>query len=121
MKLKELELRERELEIKTRESHDHISNDVKVKVKLPKFVKGQDIEVFLISFARLASVHSWPKSQWPVHLIPQLSGKALVAYSRMSLVESNNYDLIKKAILDRYGLNAWQYREKIKRLQAGHW
>ncbi|MCG8044622.1 MAG: RNase H-like domain-containing protein [Candidatus Thiodiazotropha endolucinida] len=114
LKLKELELREKELEIKNRGSQDHISSDMKIKVKLPKFVEGQDIEVFLTSFERLASVHSWPKSQWPVHLIPQLSGKALEAYSRMSLMESNNYDLIKKAILDRYGLNAWQYREKFR-------
>ena len=90
------------------------SNTCQVKAKLPKFVEGGDIEVFLTTFERLASVHKWPKSQWPVHLIPQLSGKRLEAYSSMSIIESTNYESIKKAILDRYGLNSWEYREKFR-------
>ena len=32
----------------------------------------------------------------------------------MSLTESKDYDSIKKAVLDRYGLNAWEYREKFR-------
>ena len=40
---------------------DPSSADIKVKVKLPKFVEGQDVEVFLTSFERLATVHNWPK------------------------------------------------------------
>ncbi|MEW8544650.1 MAG: reverse transcriptase domain-containing protein, partial [Candidatus Thiodiazotropha sp.] len=114
LKLKELEIREKELSLRTSESHDATSQDVKVKVKLPKFTEGQDIEVFLTSFERLATVHKWQKSEWPVRLIPQLTGKALEAYSRMSITESKNYDAIKKAILERYGLNAWEYREKFR-------
>ena len=70
--------------------------------------------MFLTSFERLATVHKWPKTQWSVRLIPQLSGKALEAYSRMSVTESKDYDKIKKAILDRYCLNSWEYREKIR-------
>ena len=114
LKLRELDLKEKELNLKKSEPVDPAGADVKVKVKLPKFVEGQDVEVFLTSFERLASVHKWPKNQWPVHLIPQLSGKALEAYSRMSLIESNDYDAIKKAILERYGLNSWEYREKFR-------
>ena len=70
--------------------------------------------MFLTSFERLATVHKWQKTQWPVRLIPQLSGKALESYSRMSVTESKDYDKIKKAILDRYGLNSWEYREKFR-------
>ena len=114
LKLKELELREKELNLKKSGPIDPSSADIKVKVKLPKFIEGQDIEVFLTSFERLAIVHNWPKNQWPVHLIPQLSGKALEAYSRMSLIESNDYDAVKKAILERYGLNSWEFREKFR-------
>ena len=113
LKYKELELREKELNL--RMSGGPVdSADAKVKVKLPKFIEGQDIEVFLTSFERLAVVHNWPKTQWPVHLIPQLSGKALEAYTRMSLTESKNYDAVKRAILERYGLNSWEYREKFR-------
>ena len=32
----------------------------------------------------------------------------------MSITESKEYDKIKKAILDRYGLNSWEYREKFR-------
>ena len=32
----------------------------------------------------------------------------------MSITESKDYDKIKKAILDRYGLNSWEYREKFR-------
>ena len=114
VKLKELEIQEKELDFKKTFPNESTSHDVTVKVKLPKFIEGQDIEAFLTSFERLATVHKWPKTQWPVRLIPQLSGKALEAYSRMALTESKNYDSIKKAILERYGLNAWAYREKFR-------
>ena len=49
-----------------------------------------------------------------MRLIPQLSGKALEAYSRLSVTESEDYDKIKKAILDKYVLNSWEYREKFR-------
>ena len=83
LELKKIQLREKELALKETEC----VSEVKAKVKLPKFHEGEDIEVFLTSFERLATVHKWDKSQWPVRLIPQLSGKALEAYSRMSVVE----------------------------------
>ena len=113
---RELALQEKELQMKINMPKDVMSqpDTCRIKAKLPKYVEGEDIEVFLTTFERLASVHKWPKSQWAVHLIPQLSGKALEAYSRMSVVESTNYESIKKAILDRYGLNSWEYREKFR-------
>ena len=110
LELKKIQLKEKELALKEFDSN----NEIKAKVKLPKFHEGEDIEVFLTTFERLAVVHKWPKSEWPVRLIPQLSGKALEAYSRMSIADSKDYDKIKKAILDRYGLNSWEYREKFR-------
>ena len=76
--------------------------------------------MFLTTFERLACVHKWPKSEWPVTIIPQLSGKALEAYSRMSITDSKEYEKIKKAILDRYGLNSWEYREKFRQCKQGN-
>lgn len=72
------------------------------RAKLPKFQQGQDPDVFLRSFEKLAVLHKFPKLEWPVRLIPLLSGKALEAYSRLSDVESRDYDQIKAAILTRY-------------------
>ena len=70
LKLKELDVRTKELTSKS---------EIKSKVSLPKFDENQDIEVFLTSFERLAELHKWPKDQWPVRLVPQLSEKALEA------------------------------------------
>ena len=62
----------------------------------------------------LAELHKWPKADWPIRLVPQLSGKALEAYSRMSLVDSKSYDKIKLAIFERFGLNPMEYRDKFR-------
>ena len=87
---------------------------VRTQIKFPKFVEGQDPDIFLRSFEKLALLHKWDKSQWAVRLVPLLSGKALEAYSRVSDADSGNYDAIKLAILKRYELTAEAYREKFR-------
>ena len=86
----------------------------KLKYKLPKFSEGEDIEVFLTSFEKLAISYKWVNSEWAIRLVPQLTGKALEAYSTMSSVDSNDFIKVKQAILERYGLNALAYREKFR-------
>ncbi|XP_062602760.1 uncharacterized protein LOC134264483 [Saccostrea cucullata] len=43
-----------------------------------------------------------------------LAGKALEAYSRLSDADSDNYEIIKTAILKRYELTSEDYREKFR-------
>ena len=43
-----------------------------------------------------------------------MSGKAFEAYSRLPVSSSNDFDLVKQAILERYGLNALAYRDKFR-------
>ena len=83
-------------------------------MQLPKFSEGDDIEVFLKSFEKLAESYKWEKSEWAIRLVPQLTGKALEAYSRMSASDSSDFRKVKKAILERYGLNALAYRDKFR-------
>lgn len=110
IKLKELALKERELE--TGPSPQSVQTP---SVKLPKFEEGQDPDVFLKSFEKIAGLQKWDKSQWAVRLVPMLSGKALEAYSRLSDEESDNYDAIKTAILKRYELTSEAYRDKFRK------
>ena len=70
IKLKELEIKALEIDKKS------AASDMKTKVALPKYDQHQDIEIFLTSFERLAELHKWPKEDWPIRLVPQLSGKA---------------------------------------------
>lgn len=82
---------------------------------MPKFEEGQDPDVLLKSFEKIAGLQKWDKSQWAVRLVPMLSGKALKAYSRLSDEESDNYDAIKTAILKRYELTSEAYRDKFRK------
>ena len=115
------EIRMRELEIKEKEivaqqalgMAPSAKGDQKCS-KLPKFIEGQDPDVFLKSFEKLAALHKWAKTEWPVRIVPLLSGKALEAYSRLSDTDSADYDKIKDAILKRYELTAEAYREKFR-------
>ena len=59
VKLKELQIKEKELDLKKTFPHESTTHDITDKVKLPKFIEGQDIEVFLTSFERLATAHKW--------------------------------------------------------------
>jgi hypothetical protein len=54
-----------------------------LKLKLPKFHEGQDPDVFLKSFEKLAALHKIPKLEWALRLVPLLCGKALEAFSRL--------------------------------------
>ena len=112
IKMKELEIKEKEIALSTASSKE--KSKIKPKVLLPKFLEGEDIEVFLRSFEKLANSYGWEKTEWAIRLVPQLSGKALEAYSRMAVGSSNDYDLVKQAILERYGLNALAYRDKFR-------
>ena len=67
-----------------------------------------------MSFETLASSYGWEETEWAIHLVPQLSGKALQAYARMSVSASNDYELVKQAILECYELNALAYRGKFR-------
>jgi len=42
---------------------------------------------------------------------PFLTGKAREAFLRLPIDDSKNYDIIKKAILNRFNLNSEQYRK----------
>ncbi|XP_062585038.1 uncharacterized protein LOC134246689 [Saccostrea cucullata] len=118
IKLRELALKEKELEkSKTGPSPQSIHTP---SVKLPKFEEGQDPDVFLKSFEKIAGLQKWDQSQWAVRLVPMLSGKALEAYSRLSDEDSDNYDAIKTAILKRYELTSEAYRDKFRQCRQSN-
>ena len=112
IKLKELDIREKELAFSKKDLAEKAK--IKPKVSLPKYTEGEDIEVFLRSFEKLAASYNWDKTEWAIRLVPQLTGKALEAYSRLSFSSSGDYDSVKQAILERYGLNALAYRDKFR-------
>lgn len=120
LRLRELELKEKELAQQKELGVAPSTNKADPKYsKLPKFVEGQDPDVFLKSFEKLAGLHKWAKPEWPIRIVPLLTGKALEAYSRLNEADGGNYDKIKDAILKRYELTAEAYREKFRSVSQG--
>ena len=96
IKLKELDIREKELALNKKELTEKAK--IKPKVNLPKYTEGEDFEVFLRSFEKLETSYKWNKSEWAIGLVPQLSGKALEAYSRLAVCSSDDYDNVKSRL-----------------------
>ncbi|KAJ8024102.1 hypothetical protein HOLleu_36732 [Holothuria leucospilota] len=118
---KEIELRELEFSERSSSSSLHgnsqeISNmtygyDIR---RVPRLRDDDDIDVYLRAFELLAEGNGWDKSQWEKLLIPSLSGKAREVYANLSVADSQNYDVLKTAILAKYEINAESYRIKFR-------
>jgi len=73
LKLQEMNLKEREITLKERQFEQREyrsvkdsfssrpSDDMNIRIKLPKFQEGQDIEIFLRSFENLSKAHGWER------------------------------------------------------------
>lgn len=83
--------------------------------KLPAFDESKDnIDAYLIRFERYASIQNWPREHWAVDLSALLSGKGLEVYYSLNEDQANDYDTLKRAILNRYELNEEGFRNKFK-------
>jgi hypothetical protein len=80
----------------------------------PKFKEGDDVEIYLGTFERLAKANNWLKDTWAPRLAALLTGRARDAYSRMHIDSIGDYDAVRRAILERYELNGEYYRDKLR-------
>ena len=98
------------------DNHGNHSRGNGAKVpRLPTFQDGKDsLDAYLERFERFATNHKWPKETWASSLSALITGKALEVYSRLSAEEAENFDILKKALLARYDLNAEGFRRKLR-------
>ena len=83
--------------------------------KLPSFNEGKDnVDVYLLRFERYAGQQKWPKSEWAVYLSALLTGKGLEVYYSLANEQANDYETLKKAILNRYEFNEEGFRKRFK-------
>ena len=83
--------------------------------RLPVFHDNKDnIGAYIERFERFATTHHWPRETWASSLSALITGKALEVYSRLSADEADDFDVLKKALLDRYNLNAEGFRMKLR-------
>ena len=84
------------------------------EVNMTKLNTTDDIENYLTACKRTANTFEWPKEKWAVKLVPYLTGKAQAAYAAMSIMESNDYEKVKEAILKRYDITEETYRQRFR-------
>jgi len=116
------EYRMRQLEVTAQanlaqSSFDRNDHSICKSPKLPTFHEGEDVEMYLAMFERVALGNKWESSTWATRLASLLTGKAREAYVRMDLLDSSSYDKLKIAILDRYDLTPESYRRKFRKIR----
>ncbi len=86
---------------------------------LQKMGPQDDPEAFLDLFEKTAEACGWPQMNWPVRLIPLLSGEAQLAAQQLPVQNLLVYDDLKRAILQRVGRNPEQHRQRFRSLELG--
>ncbi|KAL8601066.1 hypothetical protein ACOMHN_040767 [Nucella lapillus] len=129
----EMSLREKELEIRrvAIESEDsdapssipgHHRPNHAPRPQLPKFSQGSDsMDAYISRFEVFARSQGWPEREWAMILSALLTGKALNIFSTLPAVQQNDFDCLKKALLQGFDLTEEAFRKKFRsvRLQAG--
>ncbi len=78
-----------------------------------------DPEAFLDLFEKTAEACGWPQMNWPVRLIPLLSGEAQLVAQQLPVQNLLVYDDLKRAIFQRIGRNPEQHRQRFRSLELG--
>ena len=111
------QFRMKELEVSALHTSGFDANDVCRVSKgpeIPRFKEGDDVDVYLCTFEKLAEANGWSRESWAPRLAALLTGRAREAYARMEVSNLHDYDALKSAILQRYQLTAESYREKFR-------
>lgn len=81
---------------------------------LPKLASEYEIDTYLVTFEKIASLQKWPKTQWASVLQTQLRGKGLKVFAELSLADCADYDKFKHALLAAYELCSEVYRKRFR-------
>ncbi len=88
-------------------------------VPLMKMGPHDDPEAFVDLFEKTTEACGWARSQWPVRLIPLLTGEAQVAAQQLPVANLLAYEDLKRAILQRVGRNPEQHRQRFRSVELG--
>lgn len=114
LEMKKLELQERERQSPLNSSATESTSGRSIP-KLPVFDDSKDeIDSYLQRFERFAQNQKWERAEWATYLSALLSGPALEVYSRMGHEDAQDYDRLKKQLLQRYDLTDNGYRAKFR-------
>ncbi len=87
-------------------------------VPLMRMGPHDDPEAFVDLFEKTAEACGWARTQWPVRLIPLLTGEAQVAAQQLPVTNLLAYEDLQRAILQRVGRNPEQHRQRFRSCRA---
>ncbi len=88
-------------------------------VPLMRMGPHDDPEAFVDLFEKTAEACGWARTQWPLRLIPLLTGEAQVAAQQLPVANLLAYEDLKRAILQRVGRNPEQHRQRFRSVELG--
>jgi hypothetical protein len=92
----------------------------RVKIKLPCFEDGEDLEGFLWQFERAMKADEIPDEEWSIKLTCLLKGKARKVVTQMKHEDVDDYTRLKKELLKKFRLTSEEYIGKLKQVRKNH-
>jgi len=86
---------------------------------LPKLGADHEIETYLVTFEKIATINKWPKAHWTAVLQTQLKGKTLRVFSELSDNDCKDFEKLKKALLAAFELSPEVYRKRFRSQSKG--
>ena len=108
------ETADRQLATEQRHNDNYNNRKKRFDAKIQKYVEGEDIQVYIDTFERIADNQNWDNNDKISQLIGKLTGSAREAYVLMDKDEAKSFDKVKEAIFARYNLNNHAYRKKFR-------
>ena len=105
---------ERNLATERTSGENYNKRKKKYDAKLQKYVEGEDIQMYIESFERIAENQNWDNDDKVGQLIGKLTGNAREAFVLMDKEEAKSFEKVKEAIFARYNLNNHAYRKKFR-------
>jgi hypothetical protein len=121
-KIRELEI-EAQRDAEVARSTSRLSNtegNRRVKIKLPCFEDGEDLEGFLWQFERAMEADEISDEEWSIKLACLLKGKARKVVTQMKHEDVDDYTKLKKELLKKFRLTSEEYRGKLKQVRKNH-
>ena len=85
-------------------------------IKFRKIEEGEDADTYLTMFEAQMDTYRIDKSQWSSQLSPHLSAEATDVFVHMTREDRNDYEKLKKALLEHYRINPDTYRSRLDKM-----
>ena len=89
-----------------------------VRPRIPPFRDGEDMDAYLTRFEKVAKFHHWKDEDLALHLGSLLKGKALKEYVGLPSEISEDYQMLKLALLKAFHADVDSYRKQFRGMKV---